>query len=160
MIIKSFKNGIFLRDVREDDDKIIGDFFDSLDGETRALFNRRDYNRRGILKFIRKPDGSRRYFIAEKDGVMAGYVFFLNYDTSIPELGIALRSEWRGKGLGADMVEFAQELIKSEGRGGILLTTHTANVRAQSLYEKMGFVCMGLCKNGSELFYLWRFLQK
>ena len=48
-------------------------------------------------------------------------------------------------------------LGKDEGKGGLLLTTHTANLRAQCLYESCGFVCRGLCKNGTELFYLLRF---
>lgn len=148
---------IKLRIATEGDEKIINDFFDSLSGETRALFNRRDYNRRGIIKYLTKPDDTRRYYIFEEGGVMLGYVFLLDYDTTIPTLGIALRDEYQGKKLGEKMVSFLQEKMIEKNKGGLQLTTHVANLRAQALYEKMGFVCMGVCKNGSELFYLWRY---
>ena len=61
--------------------------------------------------------------------------------------------------LGRELVAFAQNEAKTCGKGGILLTTHVANVRAQALYEAMGFVCMGQCKNGTELFYLYRYRE-
>ena len=44
--------GIFtVREFSESDCELINEFFDSMGGETRALFNRRDYNRRGALKY-------------------------------------------------------------------------------------------------------------
>lgn len=152
-LIKNIK----IREMREGDETQINEFFDSLDPVSTALFNRRNYNRRGALRFCAKEDPSRRYWIAELDGKMAGYVFFLDFNTSIPELGVAVRSDLQGKGLGKHLVEFAQNTVKECGKGGIQLTTHVANLRGQSLYEMMGFVCMGSCKNGTELFYLYRF---
>ncbi len=151
--------GIFLRDAFSGDEDIINEFFDNMGGESRAFFNRRDFNRRGVLKYCAKGDKTRRYWLWIKDGVMLGYVFFLDYNTSVPSLGIAIRDELRGKGFGSKLVSFAKDIAKKEGKGGIILTTHNANVRAQALYEKAGFTCMGSCKNGTELFYLFRYLQ-
>ena len=151
---------ITYREVREGDEKIINEFFDAMGGESRALFNRRGYNQRGVLKFCSKPDKTRRYWIAETDGEMVGYVFFLEFNTSVPELGLAVRDDLRGLHIGRELVAFAQNFARESGKGGIHLTTHVANVRAQALYEHMGFQCMGLCKNGTELFYLYRYLDK
>ena len=149
---------VTLRPIVEGDEGKISEFFDCMGPESRALFNRRDYNRRGVLKFCAKGDATRRYFMAlGEDGRMAGYVFFLAFDTSIPELGLALRDDLQGQGLGRYLVEYAIEYAKAEGKGGLLLTTHVANLRAQCLYESSGFACRGLCKNGTELFYLLRF---
>ena len=153
----SITNRLTLREITPEDEQIIAAFFDAMGGESRALFNRRDYNRRGVLKYCRRPDPTRRYWIAELEGHMAGYVFFLDYDTSIPELGLALRDDLQGQHLGRELVAFAQSHAKSEGKGGISLTTHVANLRGQALYEAMGFVCCGTCKNGTELFYLYRY---
>ena len=150
-------NRLSFRPVTADDEGILGPFFDAMGGESRALFNRRDYNRNGVLKYCRRPDPTRRYFIAELDGQMAGYVFFLSFDTSIPELGLALRDDLQGQHLGRELVAFALDEAKRCGKGGLLLTTHVANLRGQALYEAMGFVCMGQCKNGTELFYLYRY---
>ena len=143
--------------MRAGDEPLVEDFFNSLDPHSTALFNRRNYNKRGVLRFCANPDPHRRYWIAELDGKMAAYVFFLDFHTSIPELGIAVRSDLQGMGLGKYLVEFAQSVAKDSGKGGIQLTTHVANLRGQSLYETMGFVCMGSCKSGTELFYLYRF---
>ena len=151
---------ITLREVMAGDEVLINDFFDRMGGESRALFNRREYNRRGLLKYCAKPDPTRRYFMAEYQGEMAGYVFFLDFDTSIPQLGLAVRDDLAGKGLGAYLVEVAQNMAKEQGKGGLQLTTHVANLRAQALYEKMGFALIGPTKNGTEFFYLYRFREK
>lgn len=151
-------NRISVRPMGQGDEALIGEFFDRMGEESRALFNRRDYNRRGVLKYCAKPDPTRRYYMAELDGAMAGYVFFLDWNTSIPALGIAVREDLWGRGLGRMLMEYAQKLAFDEGKGGIQLTTHVANLRAQTLYESVGFSCMGSCKNGTELFYLFRYL--
>lgn len=134
-------------------------FFDAMGGESRALFNRRDYNRRGALKHCQRPDPTRRYFIAEVEGEMVGYVFFLDFNTSIPQLGLAVRDDLQGRGLGRALVSFAIDEVGRCGKGGIQLTTHVANLRAQTLYEAMGFTLVGPTKNGTEFFYLYRFSQ-
>ena len=144
-----------LREAAAGDERLINDFFDAMGAQSRAVFNRRDYNRRGILKFCARPDASRRYILALRDGVMAGYFFFLDWDTGVPELGLAVREELRGMGIGTYLTAEAQRFAAAGGKGGLHLSTHVANLRAQMLYETAGFVCRGVCKNGSELFYLW-----
>ena len=146
-----------IREAKTGDEALINDFFDAMGGESRAMFNRRDFNRRGVLKFCAKPDKTRRYWLALYGEIMIGYVFFLDFNYSIPALGIAIRDEYRGMHLGRGLIEFAKDRIKESGKGGMQLTTHLANIRAQALYEAEGFTCMGQCKNGSELFYLFRF---
>ena len=151
---------IILREICAGDEALINDFFDRMGGETRSLFNRRDYNRRGVLKFCVHPDPTRRYILAEYQGEMAGYFFFLDFDTSIPQLGLAVRDDLAGRGLGAHLVSVAQHMAREAGKGGIQLTTHVANLRAQTLYEKMGFSLVGPTKNGTEFFYLYRYHEK
>ena len=154
---KELVESINIRPIEAGDEALIEIFFDRMGGESRALFNRRDYNRRGVLKFCARPDPTRRYFIAERGGEMAGYFFFMDWNTMIPEIGIAVRDDLAGKGLGTHLMSRAIEMAKSAGKGGIRLTTHTANLRGQTLYESAGFTCCGLCKNGTELFYLLNF---
>ena len=155
-----WENEITLREIRAGDEALINDFFDCRGGESRSLFNRRDYNRRGVLKFCARPDPTRRYFMAEYEGKMAGYVFFLDFDTTIPQLGVAVRDDLQGKHLGRCLVDFARQTAKTAGKGGIQLTTHVANLRAQTLYEAMGFTLVGTTKNGTEFFYLLRFREE
>lgn len=146
-----------VREATADDEKIINDFFDRMGAESRSVFNRRDYNRRGILKSLTKEDKTRIYFLALLDGEVAGYFFFMDWHFSIPEMGIAVRDDLSGQGIGTHLVALAKDIATSADKGGIQLTTHVANLRAQTLYESAGFVCKGVCKNGTELFYLLSF---
>lgn len=149
-----------VREVTPGDTDLINRFFDAMGAESRALFNRRDFNRRGILRFCARPDMTRKYVIALIDGEMAGYFFFLDWHSSIPELGLCVRDDLRGMGLGTHLLSLAKLVALDEQKGGLQLTTHVANLRAQTLYESAGFVNRGLCKNGSELFYLWSYRKK
>jgi len=146
-----------LREATAGDEGMIGKFFDLMGGESRALFNRGDFNKKGLLKYLAKGDPTRRYWLLTDGEKMLVYVFFLDWDSLIPTLGVAVRDDLRGRGLGRALVSFAIELARERGKGGILLTTHTANLRGQALYESLGFRCMGLAKNCAELLYLLRF---
>ena len=157
MNIKESKKGISLRPFDTGDAYLINEFFDSMGGESRAFFNRREYNRKGALKYCKSEDPTRKYWLFLHDGKMGGYVFFLDWNTGIPTLGLAIRDELRGKHIGRELVEFAKNVAREAGKGGIQLTTHLANVRAQALYEATGFNCIGVCKGGTEFFYLCRF---
>lgn len=146
-----------LREACAGDEALVNAFFDQMGGETRAVFNRGDYNRNGLLKFCRKGDKTRRYWLLVDEGEMLGYVFFLDWNMKIPTLGVAVRDDLRGKRLGRALCEAAIEEARVCGKGGVLLTTHTANVRAQTLYESLGFRCMGIARNCTELLYLLNF---
>ena len=148
-----------VREMVPGDEALINEFFDSMGGAARAVFNRRDYNRRGALRYCTKPDGTRMYYLFILDGKIAGYVFFLNYNTGIPELGMAVRDELSGIGLGKVIGEFAITLAKEAGVGGLYLTTHVANTRAQALYEYLGFRLIGPTKSGTEFAYLLNFAK-
>ena len=148
-----------LREANAGDEALLGEFFDRMGGETRAVFNRGDYNRRGVLKFCQKGDPTRKYWLLVDEGKMLGYVFFLDWDTKIPTLGVAVRDDLRGQKLGRSLCEAAIEEAKAHGKGGITLTTHTANVRAQTLYEALGFRCLGIARNCTELLYLLNFKE-
>ncbi|MBQ7363042.1 MAG: GNAT family N-acetyltransferase [Clostridia bacterium] len=153
------KMSFTVRELGASDESLVNEFFDAMGGESRALFNRRDYNRRGALKYCRTKDKTRRYYVFLSEEKIAGYVFFLDFHTTVPELGIALRDELAGQGIGGELMRFAIDTAREAGAGGIQLTTHVANVRAQALYEKHGFECRGLTKNGMELFYLLKFIK-
>ena len=145
------------RELTDGDEALVNAFFDAMGGESRAMFNRRDYNRRRALKYCSKKDPSRLYFGVYQDKNLIGIVFFLDFNTAIPELGLAILDSLSGQGLGAQIAEFAIEKARESGCGGLFLTTHTANVRAQALYEKLGFKLIGPCKDSTELAYLLRF---
>ncbi|MBR4865726.1 MAG: GNAT family N-acetyltransferase [Clostridia bacterium] len=153
----SLVDDILIRPMVAEDEDLINEFFDAMGGEARAFFNRFGGNQKNTLHFVKNPEENRRYWMAELDGKMAGYVFLWDLHTSIPWLGIAVREDLKGKRLGRRLIAHAQSYVRDTGKGGIQLTTHLANIRGQVLYETMGFQRMGIHGASGEFYYLWRF---
>ena len=131
-------------------------FFDQMGVETRAFFNRTDGNRRFMRASLAdKASEQAIHWIAESDGKVAGYVFLTQIDTGIPWLGIAVAEGMKGRHLGEALIATAKDYAAAQGKGGIMLMTHVANIRAQGLYEKCGFERLGMHKYGEVLYY-WR----
>ena len=149
-------NDIVIRGFETRDRDLVNAFFDGMGGESRAFFNRRDGNRAFAMRFFDGGGENNRYFLAEYRGVMVGYVFLYEMDTLVPWLGIALSDDLKGKKLGQRLIEHVINVALGENKGGILLTTHEANIRGQVLYERCGFKYMGGHTSGERL-YLLRF---
>ena len=154
-------DSIRIRPIVPGDEDRINDFFAVMGGESRAFFNRGRGNQNGTLQFCKEQDTChRRYWMAETDaGLMVGLVFLWDLHTSIPWLGIAVREDWKGQHLGRRLISYAQDYVRAEGKGGIQLTTHTANLRGQVLYETMGFQRIGIHGSSGEWYYLFRYTE-
>ena len=138
----------------------VNSFFDKMGGESRAFFNRRNYNRKRTIDFCLGKSSYNRYYGVFSGDRLSGIVFLLDADTGIPELGLALADDLQGQGLGHELTKYGTNEAKSIGAGGVYLTTHVANVRAQALYESEGFKLIGTAKDGTELSYILKFKRK
>lgn len=147
---------ILIREFSPNDAQLVSDFFDQMGGETRAFFNRNDCNRKAVQSYFSGTVINTVHFLAEFEGKMVGYLFFWDINTRIPWIGIAVHEQFKGIKLGKKLMEFAIDYALKQNKGGILLTTHVANIRGQALYERFGFINMGQYK-GSEFLYLLRF---
>ena len=149
-----------IRNFKMADNELVVEFFDQMGGESRAFFNRGDGNRQNALEFFRKngeEPGAVRFLssVTEKGKeVMTGYVFAWDTNSMIPTLGIAVREEYKGKGLGRRLIKHLTDHLESIGCGGVMLTTSVANIRGQSLYTRMGFEHVGTHVSGELLFIL------
>jgi len=132
-------------------------FFRNLGEEGDYFFNQNRFNERRTYKYLNgeRPDNIFWAAVADtpEGEEIAGIVFLFKIDTKVPYLGIAVSEKWRGKHLGRRLMTTAYEWAQSVGAGGILLTTHTKNIRGQKLYERMGYKRIGNRANG-ELLYL------
>ena len=138
-----------------DDKAKVNAFFDQMGAETRAFFDRGDGNRNNALKFFDGTAKNTDYFMAEYNGEMVGYLFLWDMDKSVPWLGIAVSEGLKGLGLGRKLMLYSIDYAREHLKGGILLTTHIANMRGQALYERVGFERMGIHTTG-EILYLIR----
>lgn len=151
-------DAVDIRVLTGDDLPMVLEFFDQMAGDTRAMFNRGDINRiRAIDHLSRKGDDGQRHFAAvirDGSGVekMVGYVFLWDADRKIPWVGIAVREEWKGKRLGRRLMGYLDDWARPRGYGGLMLTSVPANIRAHSLYVRMGFEYLGVYSDGEFLF--------
>lgn len=136
----------------------VREFFGQMGGESRSFFNVNSWNEKKTMEFFdeEKRDKNAVYWIALDGDKMAGYVFLNDMNRGIPWLGIAVAEDWKGRGLGKALMEKAREHAISKGKGGILLTTHIANIRGQALYSRCGYERLGI-HTGGEVLFLLRF---
>ena len=153
-----------IREIQPDDLPMVLDFFDQMAGDTRAMFNRNDVNRLRVIEHLKrtKPDNEIHFAAvvkSEEGGErMVGYVFLWDIDTKVPWLGIAVREDWKGHHLGRVLLSHLDAWAMPKGYGGLMLTSVPANVRAHSLYSRMGFTYYGVYPD-SEFLYIKRYDQ-
>ncbi len=56
---------------------------------------------------------------------------------------LAVNPEWQRRGLGSRLMDFAEDLARSEGAGAIRLDTFSRNEGNQRFYEKRGYKRLG-----------------
>ena len=156
---------VLIRELRADDLPLLLEFFDQMAGDTRAMFNRNDVNRLRVIEHFNKGmNDGQVYFGAiakSPDNVekLVGYVFAWDVNTCLPWLGIAVREDWKGHHLGRRLLMHLDQWALQNKMGGLMLTSVPANIRAHSLYERMGFQYYGVHPSG-EFLYIKRYLVK
>lgn len=88
-----------------------------------------------------KPAGTCRYYMQNKDGDTVYYIGRL-----------AVMKDYRGKGLGAELVRFAEESIKA--RNGKSVRLHS-QYRAKEFYEKQGYTDFGEPDYDEDCLHIW-----
>lgn len=83
-------------------------------------------------------------WIATLDAVIVGYAIVW-YVADEAELGnLAVAPAWRGRGLGRHLLDWALEKSRLRGTARIFLEVRVSNQIALELYERRGFVQVGL----------------
>lgn len=77
--------------------------------------------------------------IAKKDGVAVGYVSFLNVLQESELLKIVVDNNFRGFGIGRDLIKHAMDILKANGIEKIFLEVKMDNSIAKQLYKAIGF---------------------
>jgi len=155
---------VSMRVLGREDLPMVMAFFDQMSGSTRAMFNRGDVNKIRVIEHLnRKCNDHQVHFAAtvrDADGSekMVGYVFLWELQTKIPWLGVAVREDWKGHHLGRRLLQHVDDYLKARAYGGVMLTSVPANVRAHSLYTRMGFEYFGVYPD-SEFLYIKRYEQ-
>ena len=153
-----YVDSLVIRQVTAADRGRIEAFFAQMGEESASFFNVDRGNEKTALDFTDGKLPEHLYFMAVDgdDPTPAGIAFLWDKSTRIPWFGIAVAEKHKGKHLGRRLIAAVRDYCEERGCGGILLTTHKNNLRAQRLYEHCGFERLGV-HTGGELLYLLRF---
>ena len=149
------QNLVFRPMARSDRDEIQR-FYNDMSGQSAAFFNVNHGNERRTMEFFENGKPDHRFFVAADGERIAGLLFIWDIDRSLPWLGIAVRDDYQGRGVGSFLLRNLFDLLQNKGYGGLILRTAKSNTGAQRLYEKTGFERMGEHPSG-ELLYIKRF---
>ena len=95
-----------------------------------------------VRDFGQKPDD--RCLVAEMNGRIVGAVWtrimddYGHIDNQTPSLAIALYKEYRGQGIGTELLRQMLDLLRRDGYTKVSLSVQKANY-ALRMYEKAGF---------------------
>ena len=103
------------------------------------------YSRAYFEKHYQKlPQG---FLVAERRGEIVGYIIG-NLKKNLLELvSLAVRLEWRQKGIGTKLTKFLVSVFKGKGAKKFLLNVRTRNRTAISFYRNLGFETLRKVKN-------------
>jgi GNAT superfamily N-acetyltransferase len=109
----------------------------------------RDRARRAALVLMENPDLGGIWLIGapaiEPEAETAGYIcitlgYSLEFDGRFALLDeLYVEAAWRGRGIGAQAIAFAEEWSRARGLAAIRLEVARGNVRAMELYQRHGF---------------------
>ncbi len=91
---------------------------------------------RAIIAYTNEgnPIGAAWYRLFTKENQGYGYI-----DEQTPELGIAISSEGRGKGVGTILMKSLIKSANDDGFSSLSLSVDPENLTALHLYQKLGF---------------------
>ncbi len=105
-----------------------------------------------------------RYFVAEEEGSISGYVgVWITFDSSTIT-NLAVRSDQRRKGLGQALLEKAIKTAEEEGCEFLTLEVRVSNAPAIALYKKNDFDIINVKEayyqdNYEDAYYMIRILK-
>ena len=87
------------------------------------------------------------WLVAEEDGQVAGYVGSQTVIDESDMMNVAVHPDHRRKGIAEKLVVELVEALKKRESHCLTLEVRASNEPAKALYEKLGFVRVGLRKN-------------
>lgn len=99
-------------------------------------------------------------WVLEQDGAIAGVLVLLEIASRFLLDNVAVRPGMHGKGLGRQLIAFAEDVARSRGFGAVQLYTHVLMTENISLYTRLGFVETGRVREkGFDRVYMEKRLQ-
>jgi len=130
---------MLIRKLKKADTEKFYEFFTALSERTKYFFHPHPFDRETAEKLCNERDKNTVRFVVIIDEKIAGYGFLWNLNNDFPSLGICIRDDFQGKGIGKGLVEYLINFAKKKDKKGLVLTVYKDNENAISLYQKYGF---------------------
>lgn len=88
-----------------------------------------------------------KHFVYEKDGKVIGFYIISCISDLVEIFTIAIDKDYRGQGIGSELLEHLIQVAKDNGAKEIWLEASTRNEAAVNLYQKYGFNIQSTRKN-------------
>ena len=103
------------------------------------------------------------YIVAKEDEKIIGYGGMWHVINEGHITNVAVKKEYRGKGIGNQIINALIDIDKEKEMIGITLEVRTSNDVAQNLYKKNGFIIEGIRKeyyddNKEDAILMWKHL--
>ena len=101
----------------------------------RSCFD--DYSADDYLKM--SIDSNYEFVVAEKNGIIMGYLIYLKIDDKLEIIKIATGEDFKRQGVATSLISYMKDQGLKNHHTGIILEVNEFNVAARHLYEKIGF---------------------
>lgn len=155
---------VVIRLVLPGDEQLFMSFFNHLSNETKTIFSATSFTSEYAGQLVKEAlhvDKIRRFVVLQQgagdppdDVVMLGTVWLWEWNRKIVWLGIMIGDAFQNQGYGKRLIQFAVDYARQHAKGGIILTTHKTNVRAQKLYQRFHFQTIGEDSRGEYIMLL------
>ena len=92
-----------------------------------------------LAELLDPSEWGRRYFAVDRDASLAGFLV-VKLGDGVAEIGLGLRPDLTGRGLGADLLATGLRFAEGLGAERCTLAVAAFNHRAITVYERAGFV--------------------
>lgn len=104
-------------------------------------------------------DATKEIYIAQIDDQMVGFIILSLTGAFCYIQTICIKPEHRGKGLGSELIDFAEKRIFKESPN-VFMSVSSFNLEAQKLYKRLGYEVVGELKDYIITGYSEIFLRK
>ena len=92
-------------------------------------------------------DPSREVYVARVEDEVVGFIVLIMRGALVGYIQtVGVMPEWRNKGIGSELLKFAEDLIFSKAPN-VFLCVSSFNKKAQELYRRLGYETIGELKN-------------
>lgn len=103
------------------------------------------------------------YIVGVLDEKVVGFISIMNIASEVHINNVAVDESHRGKGIGEKLLSYGMNFYPEKEIIGITLEVRVDNYPAIALYEKMGFVTVGIrtgyYKNNKDAYVMWKMTE-